>query len=688
MRNQVSVAGLSLPLVDDHSYPAEMDPHPHQQELYQHLATDRDPGAFVNESPTGSGKTLSWVLPAADAGLDTLAVYPTNALIEDQHSHIQSLLDAYTGESSVDVLRVTSDRLDTLRSRYQVSSKGGALEQHLTESFQDPSTDATFLLTNPDTFVLMRRGYYSVPVKEWCRFELPVVDEFHRLGRKERNTLVYLLEEMYDQEGVELENVGFLSATPESELTTKLREHLSFPLTRIQSEGGRSFTPDEGLSDERAIMPPVSLELITAQTYRSADRISDDPVSFAEFCDNGRTVIMLDAVREVEQVYEMLSATRPRSQIDRIDGLHQSGINEKLARFDTLVSNSAVEVGVNFERIDQVALSAISPDAFLQRLGRLRNRVDLGRVKAFVPGTVKKELKELATNGWISRSELAEQVQLHYPDQTEIPETFDRWYSSTEAYVHLLNELEDEADSDAESAESRLVSDTQDRIERHFFDPYGLSFDETAQNRTHELKSVGERMQFYRDSSITAAVYVPEDDRVQTYRLTYLLRHGDVEFLPENEFIGRVPDHQTQNAYSALSNADAGGCIHRGSITGSEESGRLVFVKATSSIHDLLHQPAAARQPTLVDRIEFEAPAADDQPAVLGISEMKDALALQQLLCYPMPKRPQVVQRELGLPPTLRVLLVKSDQFGDASIAFGFDALYLHSYNQQYLDPV
>jgi len=41
---------------------------------------------LFNHSPTGSGKTISWLKPVLDAKTKVIVVYPTNALVIDQKS--------------------------------------------------------------------------------------------------------------------------------------------------------------------------------------------------------------------------------------------------------------------------------------------------------------------------------------------------------------------------------------------------------------------------------------------------------------------------------------------------------------------------------------------------------------------------------------------------------------------------
>ena len=85
----VQLKGLALREYPGDSYPVNgVTPHRHQWALHDAL-TSGVPGVFVNDAPTGAGKTLSWLAPTISEGLDTVAVYPTNALIKDQQENIE-----------------------------------------------------------------------------------------------------------------------------------------------------------------------------------------------------------------------------------------------------------------------------------------------------------------------------------------------------------------------------------------------------------------------------------------------------------------------------------------------------------------------------------------------------------------------------------------------------------------------
>jgi len=191
------LAGLGLRMYPG-EYPVdEVIPHKHQWALHDAL-TDRLPGLFVDDAPTGAGKTLAWLAPVVSEGLQTVAVYPTNALIEDQVRNIDENSKMLRGGNNVRLLAVTSETLQNEHAEQfpSANTNGERLRDLLKVAFD--SRETVILLTNPDIFVLLRREIYRERIDAISRFEVAVVDEFHRATRKERNTMLFLLDEMYE----------------------------------------------------------------------------------------------------------------------------------------------------------------------------------------------------------------------------------------------------------------------------------------------------------------------------------------------------------------------------------------------------------------------------------------------------------------------------------------------------------
>jgi len=414
---RINLEGVAL-RTHEEPYTFDYNPYGHQLQL-QKLVSESSSFVAVNDSPTGGGKTSSWLAPVLDQRLNTVAVYPTNALVEDQRLGIEDAVEAV--DHDVAVLKVTSDSLSEKRTEYDVQSNADVIDRWVRE--EERRSEQVLFLTNPDIFVMMCRDLYAKPARSFKRFELAVVDEFHRADLKEQNTLRYLLDELLERDNARLERVVFLSATPDEGQEAMFERAMTAPYHRVtelerQRRGSERQAFTDPLSEDwRAVMPPVELELRTAPTFGTADVLLNvEAESTLDFCRGGRTVLMLDGIHEVERVFTWLSGELD-CRVERIDGFHSENKREKLEAFDVLVSNSAVEVGVDFD-VDRILFAGHNRASFLQRLGRLRTEEQSQIARCYVPQPVKRALDDL-NETQVSRDALRERLENVYPNPEE-----------------------------------------------------------------------------------------------------------------------------------------------------------------------------------------------------------------------------------------------------------------------------
>jgi len=695
----IQLTGLGLRMYPSDYPVADITPYRHQLALYDAL-TAREPGLYINDAPTGGGKTISWLTPVVAEGLPTIAVYPTNALIEDQLRSVEELREDIEGGDNCRVLGVTADRLrneHALRCP-DANSNGERLSALLREAFRKPET--VILLTNPDIFVLLRRRFYRERISEIKRFEVAVVDEFHTASRKERNTLLFLLDEMYelDESKCRLNHLVFLSATPEERLEDRFEEGMEAPYYRTTEFGWRdtphpaisdvtssgessiAYVPGELPDEYRSVLPPVDLTIEPGQIFGTADEMLGDEDRLLERVTAGRTVIMLDGVHEVDRVFgSLVSAGVDR--MERIDGFHDENKREKIETFGTLVSNAAVEVGVDFDT-NQIIFSGFDDASFLQRLGRLRSHEVRSAAYAYAPQYVVTELegyREGAEDGeWVTRAAFVDAVESAYVD-TSTPDSFDWRYSAVEAYNHVETRI-DNAPSDMQAD---IREEGWYRIERHFFADRPDGLDRDHLRRLYDLagSAVAEQLQLYRSDSIQTLVYDHRSQRVRAYNIPYLLRHGDVVFYSRAEFFDLLPDHLHDEA-TDLEPYSSGYCVYRGAFVaagsdrdgdGGQFAGRSISYKATGRVYELLaNTPRSNRVPEVCTGLEVET-----SPRVDGLDLLKDELASEEILCYPLESRASQVRNRYRLGPFAFIYSLIYTE-GAAAIAFNQDALYLH----------
>lgn len=676
----ISLTGVAL-RTHNHPYPFEISPFAHQREMLK-LFREHDRFVAVNDSPTGGGKTSSWLAPVLNEQLDTIAIYPTNALIADQQEAIQRAVND-VADHEVAVLRVTADKLAEERGQFSSDSHGDILDDWLKQ--EGRYNDQRILLTNPDILVMMRRNLYWRGSREYKDFEVAIVDEFHRAGRKEQNTLRFLLDEMQaeDEEIVALRKVAFLSATPDERQEGLFENAMEAPYVRVTEEHSHeriSFTDPPG-GNWYGVMPPVELDVRTAPTFRTGKALKSDEEETLSFCRGGRTVVMLDGIHEVGTVHEWLQKSLD-GHIERIDGFYSENKRAKLERFDVLVSNSAVEVGIDFD-VDRILFAGHDRDSFLQRLGRLRSEYDLRKARCYVPARTVDVLSG-RDGEKLTRRELDELLDHAYPEPRR-PETFDVRYSAAEAFQHLDDRLRNAPTDEVQA----IKQSTLDRIERHFGVGPGAEFSLRDMEAFTDVLDwqVLTKLQWYRGDNVQALVYDRGRERITTYDLFYLLRYGDVEFVDRGTFEQITPEEQLDSIDRYERYVD-GFCIYNGTIeTNDEGYGRDVYFTG-GTLNAWLDQTSnTTRKPQIKSKLQVGVDPNGTGSRVPSITKVNKRLrkraeqtesARAGLLCYAVNGSPSRVKRQYALDDFFFLSPVRVQNKEMHSLAIGTDALYLH----------
>jgi CRISPR-associated endonuclease/helicase Cas3 len=696
MTDSLPLSGVELRRHAAPSYPvaeSAFEPYAHQQDL-RALFTGRESFLAMNDSPTGGGKTISWLAPVVEHGGHALALYPTNALIHDQERNLRAEFTSRFPKSELGedtkLLTVTADTLrGEYAERFPAATSNGARLRRLLRAEMYHGDAQVILLTNPDIFVMMRRSLYGRPgnpgakVRALNEFGTVVVDEFHRAGRKEQNTLLFLLDEMYDLPTYRcaLSRIVLLSATPTDWLDARFEDAMSAPyslVTGLRNETEQRSFDDHPSSGWGAVMPPVDLDVRSASTFGTADKLlGDDWEETRAFAsESGKTVFILDGIREVEDVYTRLEAALDYQEVARIDGFHRGDLESKLNRFDVLVSNSAVEVGIDFT-VDRLVFSAHDRASFLQRLGRLRTESVRQSARCYVPPTVAAALDEQSSSEPTARGELTRLLGDAYHDPRD-RESFDWRYSAAEAYQHLRRRTRD---ANPELAET-IRAKEWDRITSHFASDSGLTREDLERYIDPIEEAVEDTLKWYRGDSLQALVYDPEDEdreAVRTYDLFYLLRHGDVEFHSRDGFERAVP----QKHHRAVENAApyvAGFCTYHGTIPPNEDGyGRDVALEPTGEIYHWLdaEEDRRGQTPRIIDDVSVQVNVEDGSRRISSIECLRETMNDLDILTYVVDDDPNAVknQYDLGSFFFLYGLLMPD---GLRSIALGTDALHLH----------
>ncbi len=690
---QLSLDGQALRTNPDYEYLPNRNPYDHQIQMDE-LFNEKDKFFAMNTAPTGGGKTDSWLKAVLDHQLNTLAFYPRNSLIEDQKESICSFIEETYPEDIADdvaVTTITGSKLGRLQNEAlgNPSSKGDVLVKELQRKFRE--NEFVIMLTNPDIFVQMYRGLYSSNnVKlNLTRFEVVVSDEFHLCSLKEENTLLDILEEMYtaNYENMRLSKVVFLSATPNRRLQRKLDRHMKGEFVNISGKRGqRPLSSVDTSGYWRAIMPPIDLEFRIAPTFKTYARMfGDENIDHTlDFCRrDGRTLVLLDGLSEVNDAYNDLKEHLPSdATIHRITGLHGKDKARKLAEFDYLTSNSAAEVGIDFD-VGRMLFSAANGASLIQRLGRLRNKESRREAVCYVPQYVVDAFRSLpSTNGSMTRQGFEHVIDNAYSTAT-VPESFSYTYSALESYHHAMSFENRAGDLPADKRHAKQ-QEALEKIKRHYFDPYGRDYDRDM--LAHHFEKQGtdllDQLQPYRSHSINTLLYDTQTNEISTYSPITLIRNEDIRFVPEDEFYAEVPNSLHESARGEDPFTE-GYCIRYGTNRNSEEdeSGGDVRVIPSPYLRYEIEKDVEDREPIVTDGLQLWA----EEGLAPNLNYFNDELQDRKFICHVANGDNYEVSGRLNLDPFFRLYNVRDVRDKNMSLALGHNALYLHCHVQDTL---
>jgi len=423
-------------------------------------------------------------------------------------------------------------------------------------------------------------------------------------------------------------------------------------------------------------MPSVNLELRETQTFQTADELLDEEnvEEFVEFCREEQTVVMLDGVHEVDEVYRELSE-RIDGEVHRITGFNDEEAREKIKSFDVLISNSAVEVGLDFQP-ERLVFSASNASKLVQRLGRLRkldDRDEPHEAWCYVPGHVRAKIEsELDSGELVSRSKFESSVRQVFDDEVDLSSYSTRW-SDIEAYHHIQERVENVTSDEAEEVRSSGLA----RIERHYYEPYGRNFDKDDLERLHKATSnrLIEELKTYRSSGLQVMVRDHEAGEMKLYNMLHLLKWGKVEFYQPSEFRSRLSEEESQ-FYEAYRDYSVGFCDFFGKVSSddSEEyGGRSVSFKSENqSFYQMVNSTDKERKPRMLSGLNVRVEN-NDAPRTKGLDYLREELSDVERLVYAFPGRPSMNEAQYGFGDFFFVYPFDGD-----SITFGTTALFMH----------
>jgi CRISPR-associated endonuclease/helicase Cas3 len=503
----------------------------------------RDPEIDVifNTAMTGDGKSLAGYLPAFQDSKRIIAMYPTNELIQDQHSGLQRYERDIERPMPANAV-MFSEEITWLMRTHDISVRLEAVRQLLTKN--------ALLLTNPDLIHLMMSYQYGwehlrkeLPATIGAYFDYFLFDEFHIFGVPQVIAVMNMLaslDVLYREKPNDRKKFVFLSATP-SKLLNGLLERGGLRYRRI--EGRYCSTEQPGY---RCILQGCELNLHEvgqdATTEAWVEEHLEEIRSFFEQHHGSKAAILVYSVATARRLY-----TRLKEYFEPL-GItvgENTGLTNREDRRDSynkhiLVGTTTVDIGVDFH-INYLIFEAWNAGSFLQRFGRLGRHVGFGRYEAhaLIPRFVLERLQlKFGATSEVERKVFNEEIREAFPTEQEFQGYTRRWGVVQAAQV--LVELQGLGKRDESRAYTEALTE---QFERLYCSP-GKAVMAGAQKKYRALRekapAILEELQSFRGQSPLICAVWDTDDHLKTYDLIFLLANTEYEVMEKEAFLQEV----------------------------------------------------------------------------------------------------------------------------------------------------
>ncbi len=549
----------------------------HQLDTYQALT---DPGIFIaiNTAMTGDGKSLAATLPQlADwADYNTLALYPTNELIEDQHRSAERTLEQWNRPASR-VATLYGARLDELYADAETLTRPETLARELRTH--------KLVLSNPDMLHAILQFHYQqygrtadhIAAKLGMLFQQLTFDEFHIFSPDQVNAVLTGLLFLYEQTGATLKTL-FLSATPDAHLIQTLKRVGLGERMRIispQEHGGYHHGNNPG-PGWRPIIRGSQIAFAPQQAEEWISSHLDDILLpwFRTHYPHTRAALIVNSPATALRLEQVLT---PRLRAVGLTVAANTGLTARPARrasyeADLLIGTSTIDVGVDF-RINLLMFEAPSAATFVQRLGRLGRHAGFEHngqgyhfqafaAYALVPPFVYERLfvghngepPVLTEGATLTREELTRCINEVYPSPARFDHYARLWGRFQAAKVYTMLDSPPIRDT---------YADVRERLKQRYYDltgGYKGSYISTALRDWKNYRTEGQELlvteaqSFRGGSPFDCGLLKPDEGEPLTYDLFWLLANAHLELLDQKAFhatLQQMSDRPFQRGFQA-----------------------------------------------------------------------------------------------------------------------------------------
>lgn len=539
----------------------------HQVETYKALICP-DIDVVINTAMTGDGKSLAGQLPLLInwSEVPTIALYPTNELIQDQYRSIEEQFPKW-GQKSDRVATLYGAKLDELYAGAETLSRPEVLLREI--------QNGRFVLSNPDILHAILQFHYQqfgraathIAGQVAQNFAQFIFDEFHIFDAAQMTAVLTGLLLLYEQSRYPIKTL-FLSATPDERLIKPL-ERVGFgdrlKIINPQQAGWYVHGDDPG-TGWRPILRGNSITFVpqTAEEWMATGVQEVLLPWFQHYKQGAKAAIIVNSVATALRLVEHLRAVLPTNlRVEPNTGLNGRSTRKASYDADVLVGTSTVDIGVDF-RINLLIFEANSAGTMLQRLGRLGRHDGYERDGSFhsfrqfaayalVPPFVyerlttsqEKQPLHLHSGDIIDRQKLAEHINAVYPPAADFQQYARTWgrFQPAKVYYTLLGKSVTAKYTDHNLRES--FAPIREHLRQRYFKLVQSTMKDAidqwqSYRHTGEELLVQEAQSFRGGSPFDCGVLKEGEGEPLTYNLFWLLANARLDLLDQQAFCNAV----------------------------------------------------------------------------------------------------------------------------------------------------
>lgn len=651
----------------------------HQVKTYQAIQNPEVDVVF-NTAMTGDGKSLAAYLPALIDNRPVLAMYPTNALIQDQEEQIKSYCALF--HRDITPARMFSERLYELRAELELERQASAIK-FLTLRHE-------ILLTNPDIFNLIANFEYVGEREnpDWLLqtivdcYDVFLFDEFHLYDVSQvvavLTAMLYIIEQTRQKR--QRKKFVFLSATP----SPLLLECLERSGVRYEIVEGDYQSEETGERDWTQICAPFTLHFHAVGRQTEGWLQSHYRELAAWFADNpgSRGAIIVNSVATAKRIVTFLKERHDAGDFPLSIG-ENTGMSSKAERefalrdSDVLVGTSTVDVGVDF-KINYLVFEALDAGSWIQRLGRLgrhRGYERDGTEVAFhnfvchslLPKYAVERIEGADIPAAIEKAALIETIREERKEKRIFSPVNDfRHYQKSWGWMHparVINTLR-----------HPRLRDNYASLREQLVATYSEVFALDINERVKWYYAISQKMPEIVDSAVvrfrgetpfTCGILDETDGCIKDYNLLWVLRNAETEWMDKQEFMREIErrDDMQPHKYRYV---DV--CLRLREYRSEPE--RLRIYHRDAILDEFKEE--AYRKPQVLSGFRIDGNFQD-------LAKINRSIRRKKFPCLIRKERAEELKIRLRLPPLFGIFPLIDAAGNELSVVFSKDALLLHS---------